>query len=311
VENIFMTIKISVIIATRNRASYLRKVITSLVHQTLDVKKYEIIVVDNDSQDETRQVVGEFDSSINLHYIFEPVVGLSRARNTGWKNAQGEYIAFIDDDATADREWLERYIQAFVEFGQNVGLMGGKVELIWEAPKPDWLSPELLSFLSYYRYGDKPVVLDKEQWLSACNLALPKLVLMVADGFREDLGRKGKILRAGGEAYLRHQINECGLQSIYHPDIIVHHHVTPNKLTKKWFRRAAYWQGRSHAIMLDAFEKPLAFEEKIRLSFTRVLWIAPRVVLMIIATNPANRFRRWFQVIETVGFLSGLFSKKE
>jgi glucosyl-dolichyl phosphate glucuronosyltransferase len=304
-----MTIKISVIIATRNRADYLRKAIESLVHQTLDTKAYEIIVVDNDSQDETKQVVKEFDSLVSLHYIFESIIGLSKARNTGWKKAQGEYIAFIDDDAIADPEWLERYIEAFDKLGQNVGLIGGRVELILELPKPEWLPSELLAIFSAYHYGDQPVVLSKEQWLSACNLALPRKVLDSAHGFREDLGRTGKKMRAGGEVYLKYQIDEFGLQSVYHPDIIVHHHVPSSRLTKKWFHHAAYWQGKSQAVMLNPSERPLAIGEKLRLSVTKILWILPRFGAMIITTNPARRFKRWFQVIETTGFISGLFYK--
>jgi glycosyltransferase involved in cell wall biosynthesis len=306
-----MPIKISVVIATRNRADYLRKALESLAHQTLDPIHYEIIVVDNGSQDETRRVVEKYDTSATLRYIFEPIIGLSRARNTGWKNAQGEIIALIDDDAIASAEWLEKYVLAFEEFGENVGLMGGRIELIWETPKPSWLPSELLGFFSFYRYADKPIILDKEQWLSACNLAFPRRVIQDVGGFREDLGRIGNKLRAGGEAYLRCQVDERGLQTIYHPDIIVHHHVSSNKLTKNWFQRAAYWQGKSHANMLNPSNQPLTFGEKIRLSLARALWIIPRVGVMIVAINPARRFRRWFQVIETIGFLSGLFSKKE
>ena len=110
---------------------------------------------------------------------------------------------------------------------------------------------------------------------------------------------------------MRYQIDKLSLQSIYHPDIIVHHHVSSNRLTKKWFRGAAYWAGKSHAILLNPSENPLSFSKKIILSFSKVLWITPRVGAMIIATNQASRFRRWLQLIETVGFISGLFSNEE
>jgi glycosyltransferase involved in cell wall biosynthesis len=306
-----MTTQISVVVATRNRAGYLRKAIESLVHQSLDPKAYEIIVVDNGSQDETKLVVEEFGSFTNLHYVFEPKVGLSRARNTGWKNAQGEYIALLDDDAIADFGWLEKYLQAFDKFGQNAGLIGGRVELIWEAPKPDWMPSELLGFLSFYHYADIPVVLDKKQWLSACSLAFPRRVIQDVGGFREDLGREGNSLRAGGEEYLRRQIEESHLQSIYYPDAVVHHHVASYRLSKKWFMNAAYWQGRSYATILNPPEKPLQFGEKIKLGFAKILWISPRIIVMIFAANPAGRFRRWFQVIESTGFISGLFFKEK
>lgn len=304
-----MNPQISVIVATRNRAGYLRKAIVSLIRQSLDSKEYEIIVVDNGSQDETKLVIEEFSSADNLHYIFEPVMGLSRARNTGWRNAQGEYIVFMDDDAIADRECLKGYFEFFHEFGHNIGLVGGKVELIWESPRPVWLPSESLGIFSAYHYGNEPIALNKDQWLSACNLAIPKKILSVVNGFREDLGRTGNLLLAGGEIYLRYQIDELGLKVFYHPNIIVHHHVSSNKLTKKWFRNAAFSQGQSEARMLKPLNKSLPFGKRIKLSLSKTFWMVPRFGLMLLAVNPARRFRRMLQVIETTGFIFSIVSK--
>ena len=306
-----MNIRISVIIATRNRANYLKKVIGSLAHQTVPSMEYEIIVVDNDSHDNTKSVLEEFSYLENLRVIFEPVIGLSKSRNSGWKSAKGEYIAFIDDDAVANPNWLEKYIEAFDQLGDNIGLIGGRVELIWEAPKPDWLPTELLGIFSSYHYSDNPVALKKDQWLSACNLAIRKQLLSAAHGFREDLGRKGSTLLASEESYLRNQIDKWDLLSYYYPDIIVHHHVNVNKLTKKWFQNAAYWQGKSQAIILNPTGQPLKLAEKVKLSVKRALWITPRVFLMLFTTNSANRYRRWFQLIETTGYVVGLFSTSD
>jgi glycosyltransferase involved in cell wall biosynthesis len=303
--------RISAIIATRNRATYLRKAIESLGCQTLNPGLYEIIVVDNGSQDNTKQVVEEFAALPNLRYFFEPVPGCSRARNTGWKNAQGEIIAFMDDDAIAHPEWLARYISAFDHYGASAGSIGGKVELIWEAPKPAWLSPRLLGILSVYHYSDEMVVLNQEQWLSICNLAYPSEVLKKANGLREDLGRQGDNLRASAENFLRQQTDDWGLVTVYHPDILVHHHIPSSRLTKKWFKNAAFWQGKSEAIMLYPVGRPSAVKEKLILSIKKIIWIMPRFVLMLVAIDPAERFRRWFQIVEASGFIAGLFSKNE
>ena len=306
-----MSPRISAIIATRNRASYLRKAVESLVHQTLDPDLYEIIVVDNGSQDNTKQVVEEFAFVPNLHYFFEPVPGCSRARNTGWRNAQGQIIAFMDDDAIAHPEWLARYIEAFDHYGASVGSIGGKVELIWEVPKPDWLSTRLLGILSVYHYSDAMVVLDTDQWLSICNLAYPIEVLKKANGLREDLGRQGNNLRAGAENFLRQQTDEWGLITVYHPDILVQHHIPLSRLTKKWFKNAAFWQGKSDAIMLYPAGKSSALKEKLILGMKKILWMIPRFGLMLVAIDPAERFRRWFQMMEASGFIAGLFLKSE
>ena len=197
-----MSIKISAVICTHNRAAYLRKSLQSLVEQTIDQELYEIIVVDNGSQDETKQVVDQYSGIPNLRYLYEPVIGLSRARNRAWSNARGTYVAFLDDDAVACSGWVATFLDVFESFKPMPGAVGGKCEAIWEAPRPNWLSDKLLGYISILHWSEVPIVLDDWQGLSACNIAYPREVLKAAGGFREDLGRKGNTLRAGGETYL-------------------------------------------------------------------------------------------------------------
>lgn len=301
-----MNVRISAVVCTHNRAGYLRKALQSLVDQTLAPWLYEIIVVDNGSQDNTKKVVSEFSNVPNLRYLSEPIIGLSRARNTAWRNAEGEYIAFLDDDAVACPGWLAKFLDVFETFQPRPGAVGGKCEPIWEAPRPDWLADEMLGRLSVFHWSDVPIVLNERQWLSACNIAYPRELLQAAGGFREDLGRQGNKLRAGGEAYLRQQLDLWGLCSIYHPEIVVGHHVSPSRLTKRWFREAAYQMGLSHAIMLNP-DGRLFLALRARLALTRIGWALPRLFLMLIAANSATRFRRQCQVLETIGYVSGLW----
>ena len=266
-----MSIQISVILATRNRAPYLRKALQSLVGQTLSPDLFEIIVVDNGSQDDTNAVVDEFSPIANLRYIYEPVAGCSRARNNGLRNAHGKYIAFLDDDAIACPEWLALYLQAFDTFGPGVGSIGGRVEIVWEAPKPEWLLDERLSILSVYRFGDAPVVLDQAQVLSICNLAVPRCLLEEVGGLREDLGKTGSLPLAHAEWALKQEFDARGYSSIYHPDIVVHHHMPASRLTKGWFRERAYWSAVSEAVMADPDGRlPTTVRTKMALSKNRV-----------------------------------------
>jgi len=298
-----MSVRISAVVCTHNRAAYLRRALQSLVGQTLDQELHEIIVVDNGSQDNTKQVVGEFSAVPNLRYLDEPLIGLSRARNTAWRNAQGEYVAYLDDDAVACPEWLAKFLDVFETFVPRPGSVGGKCEPIWEAPKPDWLSDKMLGYLSIFHWSDVPIILNEQQWLSACNIAYPKELLQAAGGFREDLGRQGNKLRAGGEDYLRQQLDSWGCCSVYHPEIVVGHHISPSRLTKRYFRRMAYWMGLSNAIMLDPGGR-LSLTLRARLALTRIGWALPRLFLMLIATSSAARFRRQCQVLEATGYVT-------
>src|ERR1700674_995442 len=107
-------IKISAIVCTFRRSGYLRHALRSLCEQSLPWAQYEILVVDNAVETEVREVCKEFeDGRVNLRYLPEAKVGLSRARNTGLKAAAGRYVAYMDDDARADGRWLETLVAAF------------------------------------------------------------------------------------------------------------------------------------------------------------------------------------------------------
>ena len=305
-----MSVRISAVVCTHNRATYLRTALQSLVSQTLDRHCYEIIVVDNASTDGTREVVGEFSDVPGLRYLYEPVAGISPARNTGWRNARGEYVAYLDDDAVASPGWLAKLLDVFEAHEPTPGCVGGKVEPIWEARRPDWLADGMLGYLAIIHWSDVPVVIDQEQWLSGCNMACPRELLRLVGGFRGELGRQGTSLRTNEENHLRQQLDSLGRCSLYHPEVVVRHHVSASRLTRKWFRERAWWQGVSDATMLClGSDKGPSLGTRMRLTFGKIGWALPRSVLMLVGTSPGARFRRQCQVLEAIGYVSGLWRK--
>lgn len=148
-HDLMMKRDLSVIICTFNRAHYLRKAIHSLLKQTLPPETFEILVVDNGSTDETCQMMTEeFDSVTNLRYLYEPTPGLSHARNTGWKHAQGDYVAYLDDDAIAVSDWCHNILNVFKSYEIRPGCVGGRVAPIWESSCPHWVSVTMQHYLS-------------------------------------------------------------------------------------------------------------------------------------------------------------------
>lgn len=249
-----MGIRISAIICTHNRAEYLKKTIKSLINQTLPKEEYEVIVVDNSSTANTKQVIDQLrecqstkipEQKIDIRYVYEAVLGLSRARNTGWRNAKGEYVAYLDDDAIASNDWLEKILDFFKTVDPKPGCIGGKVEPIWEVPRPAWLSDKLLGQLTILDWGPEPLFLDDEQWFVGANMAFPKVLLKEIGGFQVKLGRIGNKLLSMEEILLRKEIEEKGYRCFYHPEVSVKHHILPHRLTKKWFQDRAYWNGVS------------------------------------------------------------------
>ncbi len=117
-------LSISVVVITRNRAEWLKDALDSLAGQSRWPD--EVIVVDNASEDHTRDVVGSLDSGLNVKYVYEPVLGIPRARNAGVENSTGDIVAFMDDDCVADKDWLKFIEIPFVK-DPNVGVVGGEV----------------------------------------------------------------------------------------------------------------------------------------------------------------------------------------
>src|SRR5215216_2688114 len=123
---------ISVIISTYNRCDMLSSAIEKLLAQERERVAYEIIIVDNNSTDRTREVVESFIARghSNLRYVFEPRQGVSHARNRGIAHAAAPIIAFADDDVVVSLDWVATIKRAFDEH-TSVDCIGGRVLPEW------------------------------------------------------------------------------------------------------------------------------------------------------------------------------------
>ena len=138
-----MSIRVSTVICTLNRREMLKASILSLTEQTVNREQHEIIVVDNGSNDSTRDAVDELTKRIpNLRYVFEARPGLSNARNLASDLARGEVVAFIDDDAVAEERWLEALLLGY-RSEPDVSAVGGRIHLRWPSGRPRGLPQEL------------------------------------------------------------------------------------------------------------------------------------------------------------------------
>lgn len=147
--------EISGVICTHNRERYLEKCILSLLDQSLDADRYEILVIDNGSTDSTKEICDRFIEQPNFRYLFEPVLGLSQARNTGWQQAKGKYVGYLDDDAVAVRTWLEKALWSFEHINPLPEWVGGPIELEWEVNAPPWITDEYKVALGWLDWGER------------------------------------------------------------------------------------------------------------------------------------------------------------
>lgn len=243
--------QISAIIATRDRHGVLGDAIASLRRQNVGSEAFEIIVVDN-STDQARSATfrEKYAGVANLHYVLEPRQGLSNARNRGTALARGPIVAFMDDDAIAAPDWIRQILAAFETWGGRAGCVGGRVVPRWIAERPDWLDDGLLGFITVVDWGGQMREIGPSEWISGCNMAFDREALISIGGFSHELGRTGSnnVLLSNEELDAYAKINARGKLAIYAPAAVVEHIIDPSRLTKEWFRRRAAWQAVSDFI---------------------------------------------------------------
>ncbi len=305
---------VSAVICTLNRPHYLRLAIDSLMKQSMPVDQYEVLVVDNGPHEGTRAVaVDEFSSMMNLRYVIEPKLGLSVARRTAWQLASGRYVAYLDDDAIAAPYWLEQLVAAFVRTDPEPGCVGGPINLIWEAPRPTWLSSRLESNLTSLDLGTNVRELSEDEMVFGANMAFPHQILQEVDAFSEGLGRRGTALLSNEEILLQNQLKAAGYSRIYAPAASVRHHASPDRLTMGWFRRRAYGQGVSNALA-ERSQNELSAWRRLKTSVGqfRDALARPKIVwdAVFVQGDPA-RFEERFGIVMQLGYARGLTQRRE
>jgi glycosyltransferase involved in cell wall biosynthesis len=243
-------IKISAIICTFKRPDYLRHALRSLCEQSLTRQDYEIIVVDNAGEAETQQVVKDFDDgSVNLRYMIEKEVGLNRARNAGLKAAAGRYVAYIDDDARAETQWLEALVGAFEQVSPEPAAVGGRVWLDWHGERPSWVPERHLALYTYVDHGNGAHSLRDDEYLVGANLAFEKNALSLLGGFDPELDRQGTVLLSGGDTAAIEQLRQNGRAVTYEPAAVVWHSVLQSRKRPSWLLRRLFWDGASQPFL--------------------------------------------------------------
>ncbi len=238
--------RISAIICTHNREQYLGAAIDSLLEQDFP-DEFEVIVVDNASTDRTREIVEARLSNPRLRYIYEPVTGLSVARNTGAITSKAPIVAYLDDDAVASRSWLTVLHNAYLA-NDKLAIAGGKVTLLWAADMspPQWLSDGLAGNLGLYDLGSAVIYIDRPGLTPrGLNYSLRRTFLDEVGGFDVNLGRVGKNLLSNEELHMTELALKQGWQVAYLPDALVAHNVSPERVQPSWFLSRGWWQGIS------------------------------------------------------------------
>jgi len=242
---------VTAVICTRNRADWARRALESLVAQDLDHDRFDVLVVDNGSTDDTAamaQAVAGLHA--NVRWCSEPEAGLSRARNRAIDEARGDILAFLDDDAVAYPSWARLHLEAF-ETDTTVLATGGPIILEWPDGRPSWLPEEHDSMYAALDLGSEPQTFAGPPFPFGANMAIRRDAFDAVGRFSVDLGRRDTNLVSGEERDLLERVHTAGARIIYIPLVPVIHHVLPDRTRWRWLLRRFFDQGRSKVLIDD------------------------------------------------------------
>lgn len=234
--------RISVVICTYNRAFFLREVLSSLSGQITSRKDWEIIVINNNSQDETEKVGEEYSNEalpVQFRMIKEEKQGLSHARNTGYTVAEAEWVFYLDDDAKASPNLVERLF--WLIENEPYEVVGG-VYLPWyHYGRPRWFKDK---YGSNAKSLKELTILNAPDAVSGGVMLWRKQLLLDLNGFDPKLGMNGSTLAYGEETYLQEKARARGVKIAYDPELIIYHVVMSQKLQLDWFFKSYFAGGR-------------------------------------------------------------------
>ncbi|MEM7164001.1 MAG: glycosyltransferase family 2 protein [Planctomycetota bacterium] len=239
---------ITMIVPTWNRSGVLKEMLDSCCK--FDVSNgltWELIVVDNNSTDDTREVAESYQDRLPVRVVHEPQQGVSRARNAGFKAALGELIVCTDDDVVLDPNWLQAYRKASHDYPDSM-YFGGKIETRFIGDPPEWATtgdPFFNAMLVRFDLGPEPRRLsDKEQPFGP-NMAIRRRAFREGARFNENLGRVGTSHVRGCETSIFLELQERGDTGYWIPDAWVGHRVPMENCNLRYLWKFYYGQGQT------------------------------------------------------------------
>jgi len=246
-------VDVSVIIPTLNRSELLLKTLYSLSMLDYPKDKFEIIVVDNNSTDETEIVTKKFienNNKLNVSYYLDTTPGMLSGRHKGADVAKGEVLTFIDDDVKVSVTWMAAIMDAFRKY-EDVDLVTGPCLPEYEVPPPNWLKEfwtpayqgRICGWLSLMDLGDKEIFISPT-YVWGLNYSIRKKTLYHLGGFHPDcVPPNFQQFQGDGETGLSHKAIKLAYKALYNPNVKLHHYINKERLTIPYFEKRAYYQG--------------------------------------------------------------------
>jgi glucosyl-dolichyl phosphate glucuronosyltransferase len=286
---------ITVILCTFNRCRDLEKALASVAaSEVTESVQWEVLITDNNSNDRTPEVADEFCRRYpgRFRYLFEPQPGKAHALNSAVREAQGEILAFMDDDASVEPTWLENLTSAF----QNARWAGagGRIVLQWPSALPQWLSIEgPYSRHPFPGFDQGSEAKEITSPLFGANMAFRKSMFEKYGAFRTDLGPSPNrdIPPPSEDTEFGRRLIAAGERLWYQPSAVVHHPIAQTRINTDYF--LSWWFDMGRAEIRESGAKGVSLRLLSRLAVWTLRWA--------IATKPQVRFYRKLVVWQKAG----------
>lgn len=293
--------KITVILCTYNRCESLRVALESVAQSSMPQSvEWELLLVDNNSNDQTRAVLEEFKAKYpgRFRYLFEPKPGKSHALNSGIQATDSDVLAFMDDDVIVEPTWLANLTSVLND--QSYAGVGGRIVPQWKCSPPNWLPAQEkygLAPLVMFDLGNQAGPLHEAPF--GTNMAFQRSVFDRHARFRTDLGpRPGSEIRSEDTEFGQRLLN-AGERLYYQPSAVVYHEVAQKRLTKKFFLKWTFDKARADIREFGVQPGTRWFAAGVPLYLFRRL--AVWILRWIASINPGARFSRKLKVWSTAG----------
>jgi Predicted glycosyltransferases len=238
---------ITVLIATYNRAAMLGETLQALTRVDRTGIDCNIVIIDNNSSDNTAEVVKEYGARLPLTYLREPRPGKSCALNKALREcALREIVVFTDDDVTPTQNWFHEIVSSTKKW-PTIAAFGGRIELMWpDNKRPEWAVRDWLVGFAFPRhhYAEGEVFYKSLENPFGPNFWVRKVVFQKVPFFDETIGARPTNRIMGEEASFLINLQEHGFQILYYPQAVVYHRSLPEAFTVPWLKHRAYTWGR-------------------------------------------------------------------
>lgn len=252
VEKRSTKVDISVIIPTLNRAVLLDQVLAAVLKQTFPQERFEVIIVDNGSTDNTAEICEKWQNQfLYFRYLYDNHPGLHVGRNLGCMEAQSNILVYGDDDLFPSETWLEGMYRGLTE--TDAVLVGGSILPKYEGNPPTFLKKfwqregevrMMIAFSCIIFPPQKQYV--KPEYIFGCSFGVKKDIVVKAGGFHPDsMPEKYIMYRGDGETYISRYIKKNGLKALVLPEIFAEHLVSHSRMSEERIIQVGYRNGIS------------------------------------------------------------------